>query len=88
MRPVDYLRWGAFTLLNTDIAAFLRAQALKDGRIGMAFWIQTAILMRVIQRCVTDLVKHFLSNEQLYRLKRRVYQPEVTGKDSEGTPNG
>ena len=77
MTPIDYLRWGALKQLNIDTAASIRNRAILDQRIGMAFWIQVAIVLRAISIMLVELVKKILSEKQLYRLKRTIYQPEI-----------
>ena len=77
MTPVDYVRWGALTHLNTVLAKTIRNQAITHGRLGMAFWIQIAIMLRAISKTAVELGKKLFSNDQLYRLKRIFYQLET-----------
>ena len=76
MRPVDYLRWGALTHLNPEIETTIRDIALRKGRLSTAFWMQTAILLHYVRKTILRFVKWFFNKDQLYLLKRRIYQPE------------
>jgi len=76
MRPVDDLRWGALTHLNPVLDIPIRDIALRKGRLSMAFWMQTAILLHYIRKTILALVKRVISRDLLYSLKRRIYQPE------------
>ncbi len=77
LMPKDYLRWGALTHLNLDIAITARNRAFQNGRIAMAFWMQTAILLRIFSKLLVASVKKLISKERLYRLKRIIYKPET-----------
>lgn len=77
LTPKDYLRWGALTHLNLDIAIVARDQAFKNGRFGMGLWMQIAIILRVISKFSIESLKKLLPKELLYSLKRRVYRPET-----------
>ena len=77
MTPGDYIRWGALTHLNIDIATSTKKQAIKNNRIGMAFWIQIAIVLRIISSLLVETSKKLLPDKSLYRLKRCIYEPET-----------
>jgi len=74
-----YIRWGFLTHLYPHQANDLSQRALKSGRISMAFMIQIAILFNIIRNFIIYAVKLFLSPKQIYWLKRKIYQPEVSG---------
>jgi hypothetical protein len=71
-----YIRWGLQHPLDPDQAGAIRDNALRAGRTKMAFWIQIAIILRVIKRFLVRTIKRILGRENVYRLKRRIYLPE------------
>ena len=73
----DFLRWGALMPLNPDIEIFTRDQAFRKGRFVVGLWVQVAIILHAIQKFTIDLIRRLLSQEQLFRLKRRVFKPEA-----------
>ncbi|MBE9523906.1 MAG: hypothetical protein IMY76_02325 [Chloroflexi bacterium] len=81
--PGDYLHWGLLTNLRIKYAVELRYRAFKAGRLGMTFWIQVAIVLRVVKSTIVELIKKILTREQLYKLKRIVYRPESNHKGVE-----
>jgi hypothetical protein len=72
----SYLRWGLLTHLYPDQARAIRRKAIQYGHYGMAFWIQVAIVLRLVKKSTVELFKKALGRERVYRLKRRVYRPE------------
>ena len=76
MTFVDFIRWGALMPLNPDIESGIRNLAFRKGYIWIGFWMQIAILVYGIQKTVNYVVKSLLSREQLFRLKRKVFNPE------------
>lgn len=78
LSPGAYLRWGLFTHLNVRHAGLIRNRAFEYRRFGMAFMIQVAIILSILKDFSVRLFKRMLSKDQLYWLKRRVYQPEST----------
>jgi hypothetical protein len=72
----SYLRWGLLTHLYPDQARAIRQKAIQHGHYGMAFWIQVAILLRLVKKSAVELFKKAIGKDRVYRLKRRVYRPE------------
>ncbi|MFC1878658.1 hypothetical protein ACFLZW_01970 [Chloroflexota bacterium] len=79
----SYLRWGLLTHLDPDQAGAIRKNALESGRFGMAFFVQVAILLRIIKRFLVESFKIILGRQAIYRLKRKVYPPEsgINGRE-------
>ncbi len=73
-----YLHWGLLHLINPRLASELRSSALSSGKLGMVLGIQMAIIISMTTNWGLKAVKYFLSHDQLYRLKRVVYQPETS----------
>jgi hypothetical protein len=71
----SYFRWGLFTPLNIGQATEIRNRAAKSGRFGMALFVQAAIILQIVRKFSFKLVKRLLSQEQIYRIKRKIYQP-------------
>jgi len=76
MTPISYLHWGMLNNLDPLTARELRKSALISGRVGMALGIHVAIIIDAITGGAIKLLKNFFSRDQLYRLKRVIYQPE------------
>lgn len=72
----DYFRWGFHTLLNVRQARSIQSQAWQAGRYGMVMLIQVAIILRKFKKSFMDILKHLLTPDQLYQIKRKVFKPE------------
>ena len=77
LTPGSYLRWGLLTLLNVRHAKFIQKKAFEYNRFGMVIMIQMAIILRVMKIGILQLMKSMLTRDQIYRIKRRVYEPET-----------
>jgi hypothetical protein len=78
---IDYLRWGSMTLMNMRHARDFRRIAWQSGRFDMVFWINVAITLRKVAMFLRKIIKALISPEQLFWIKRKVYQPEAVGPE-------
>jgi hypothetical protein len=84
MNPIDFLRWGALLPLNLNIESEIRNLAFRKGRIWIGVWLQVAMILYVFQKVTLGLFKNFLSEEQLFRLKRKIFIPESREENRSG----
>ena len=75
MTPFAYLDWGLRTHLDPDTANELREKAKKCGKQKIAFGIQVALILFVLQSWSIKTIKKLFTKQQLYELKLRIYKP-------------
>ena len=77
MTPISYIHWGLLNTLDPLTAKELRNKAASSGKIQVAFGIQLALIIDFCVDWVIGIFKKLLSEERLYQIKRKIYQPET-----------
>jgi hypothetical protein len=77
LTPIDFFRWGLQTHVDLEMAADIRKQAWKRGKIGMALGVWMVMAIHPVVKIGIKIVKFLLPRRIIYRIKRTHYQPEA-----------
>ena len=70
----SYLKWGLTNSIYVTQARSTQKYSIESGKLGVAIMIQIAIWLSWFRKFAVALFKKLLTADQLYRLKRKVYQ--------------
>ncbi|MBI9043692.1 MAG: hypothetical protein JEZ06_04355 [Anaerolineaceae bacterium] len=77
MNILDYIKWGAFSPMSIVYAKRLRKRSAKMGRLDITISFQIVIILQSTRKLFIKFIKKMISRELLYKIKRRIYHPEL-----------